>query len=275
MANTIKIKQSSVASKIPLATDLLQGELAINTIDEKLYTKNSVGDVVELGGSTRTDSSVEITATSGQASFAAPYEVGFVQVYLNGVRLDAADYTATNGTSIVLGVAAAASDVVFIQTFGTFTFAGHYSKTAIDAKIGTDIQAYDADTSKTDIAETRSASIDMADNVIQRPEIKDYSETVQAMAANDVDCTLGNVQTKSISGSVTLTFSNPAVSGKAGSFTLIVTLSGSPAIAWPASVKWSGGTAPTLTTAGIDIFSFVTIDGGTNWFGFVAGQGMS
>jgi len=49
MANTIKIKQSSVASRVPQASDLEQGELAINTNDEKLYTKNSSGTVVELG----------------------------------------------------------------------------------------------------------------------------------------------------------------------------------------------------------------------------------
>ena len=49
MANTIKIKQSSVASRVPQASDLEQGELAINTNDEKLYTKNSSGSVVELG----------------------------------------------------------------------------------------------------------------------------------------------------------------------------------------------------------------------------------
>jgi len=49
MANVIKIKQSSVASRVPQASDLEQGELAINTNDEKLYTKNSSGSVVELG----------------------------------------------------------------------------------------------------------------------------------------------------------------------------------------------------------------------------------
>ena len=105
-------------------------------------------------------------------------------------------------------------------------------------------------------------------------ELKGYSETVQAMSANDVDCTLGNVQTKSISGAVTLTFSNPPASGKAGSFTLIATFSGSPAITWPASVKWAGGTAPD-TVAGIDVFSFMTTDAGTNWLGFTAGQGLA
>lgn len=142
------------------------------------------------------------------------------------------------------------------------------------ADIGVTAQAFDADTSKTDVAETRSASINMADNVVQRPEIKDYSETVQAMAANDVDCTLGNVQTKSISTTVTLTFSNPPVSGKAGAFTLIATFSGSPAITWPASVKWAGGTAPTLTAVGIDVFTFMTTDGGTTWYGFTSGADM-
>ena len=144
----------------------------------------------------------------------------------------------------------------------------------VDADIGSTVQAYDADTSKTDVAETRSASINMADNVLQRPEIKDYSEAVQAMAANDVDLSLGNVQTKSIAGSQTLTFSNPPASGKAGSFTLIATLSSTPAITWPTSVDWAGGTAPTLTAAGVDIFSFVTTNGGTTWFGFTAGADM-
>ena len=121
---------------------------------------------------------------------------------------------------------------------------------------------------------TMAGLVNMSDNIIQSPEIKDYSETVQAMAANDVDCTLGNVQTKSIAGSVTLTFSNPPVSGKAGSFTLIATLSATPVITWPASVKWAGGTAPD-TVAGIDVFSFITTDAGANWLGFTAGQEMS
>jgi len=49
MANTIKIKQSSEANKVPAAGDLLQGELAINTVDEKLYSSNGTS-VFELSG---------------------------------------------------------------------------------------------------------------------------------------------------------------------------------------------------------------------------------
>jgi len=143
-----------------------------------------------------------------------------------------------------------------------------------DSNIGSTVQSYDAQTSKTDVAETRSASLNLADNVLERPEIKDYSETIQAMAANDVDLSLGNVQTKSIAGSQTLTFSNPPASGKAGSFTLIATLSATPVITWPTSVDWAGGTAPDLTAAGVDIFSFITLDAGTTWYGFTAGADM-
>ena len=41
MANTVLLKKSSVASKVPLTTDLAYGELALNYTDEKLYFKNA------------------------------------------------------------------------------------------------------------------------------------------------------------------------------------------------------------------------------------------
>lgn len=55
MANTIKMKQSSVASKVPLTTDLSLGELAVNTYDGKLYLKKNVSGtetVLEVGSGT-------------------------------------------------------------------------------------------------------------------------------------------------------------------------------------------------------------------------------
>lgn len=50
MAATIKIKNSSTASAAPATGDLVQGELAVNVTDKKLYTKNSGGSIVELTG---------------------------------------------------------------------------------------------------------------------------------------------------------------------------------------------------------------------------------
>jgi hypothetical protein len=45
MANTVLLKKSSVASKVPLTTDLSYGELALNYTDEKLYFKNASNDI--------------------------------------------------------------------------------------------------------------------------------------------------------------------------------------------------------------------------------------
>jgi len=52
------------------------------------------------------------TATASQTSFTATYYVGYVQVFMNGVLLNGADYTATNGTSVVLAVGANTGDIV-------------------------------------------------------------------------------------------------------------------------------------------------------------------
>lgn len=51
MANTVKLKRSAVAGKVPTTTDLELGELALNTYDGKLYTKkdNGTASVVEIG----------------------------------------------------------------------------------------------------------------------------------------------------------------------------------------------------------------------------------
>lgn len=77
---------------------------------------------------------------------------------------------------------------------------------------------------------------------------------------------------------VTYTFSNPPSSGKVVVFTLKV-IQGATArtITWPTSVDWAGGTAPTLSTGDddVDIFVFLTNDGGTTYYGFTAGQDMT
>jgi hypothetical protein len=119
----------------------------------------------------------------------------------------------------------------------------------------------------------------MDDKTLQKPVLKDYAETVNAMGsaggARTIDLTLGNIITATISTStVTFTFSNPPSSGIGGSFTLILTNGGSQTVNWPSSVDWAGGTEPTLTSAGIDIVTFMTINAGTTWYGFAAGADM-
>jgi len=126
-----------------------------------------------------------------------------------------------------------------------------------------------------------SSVVNYVDKVIQRPEIKDYGETVNAIGgtgggAQTIDLTLGNVVTATQDTSATTyTFANPSPTGKACSFTLILTNGASNSgTVWPGAVDWAGGTEPTLTSSGIDILGFLTVDEGTIWYGFAGGIDM-
>ena len=62
------------------------------------------------------------TATSGQVSFSCSgYTPNFLDVFLNGVKLAAADYTATNGSDVVLASGASTGDILEVVAFTTFT----------------------------------------------------------------------------------------------------------------------------------------------------------
>ena len=63
------------------------------------------------------------TATASQSTFNAVYEVGAVDVHQNGILLQPADYTASTGTTIVLGTAAALNDEITITCHNTFSVA--------------------------------------------------------------------------------------------------------------------------------------------------------
>jgi len=99
------------------------------------------------------------------------------------------------------------------------------------------------------------------------------AQNVVAVAASDINWSQGNYFTRTISTATTFTFSNFPASGFA-MITLKITDGGSASITWP-TVKWSGGTPPTLTTNGIDIINFFTDDGGTTVYGILAGKGMA
>ena len=102
-------------------------------------------------------------------------------------------------------------------------------------------------------------------------------ETKVAMAANDIDLTLGNYFTKTISGSTSLTVSNIPTTGTSASFILDITNAGTSVTFSTGftSVKWAGGSAPTLSTSGRDVLGFYTYDAGSTWNAFLIGKGMA
>lgn len=86
----------------------------------------------------------EYVATAGQTVFTGndansltlSYTAGSIIVTLNGVKLRPGDdYTATNGNSVVLGVAAAAGDELVVDAFSTFDIANTYTQAQVDAAL--------------------------------------------------------------------------------------------------------------------------------------------
>ena len=100
------------------------------------------------------------TATAAQTTFSGSddhnrtlsyTDAEFTDVFLNGVKLDKSDYTATSGTSIVLGSGATAGDNLEVLAFDTFSvFSGEFSQ---DVTVGGDLTV---DTSTMVVASTNN-----------------------------------------------------------------------------------------------------------------------
>jgi hypothetical protein len=78
------------------------------------------GDAWEIVPQATTPSSIDrtvFTATTGQTTFSVVYTPNFIQVYLNGSHLAASEYTATNGTSVILASGASALDILEVVEF--------------------------------------------------------------------------------------------------------------------------------------------------------------
>jgi hypothetical protein len=108
---------------------LLTGAMFFDTTANKMKVYDGI--VWQLAGSSVagiTEQQV-YAATANQTTFSIVYDVGFVYIYLNGVRLTSSDFTATNGTSITLNTGCTAGDIVECVSFGTFEIANVYTKT--------------------------------------------------------------------------------------------------------------------------------------------------
>lgn len=106
-------------------------------------------------------------------------------------------------------------------------------------------------------------------------KINDYSETVNALGsitgATSINLTLGNVISATAIANSTLSITNVPASGTCASISLIATNFGAFTITWPTGTIWPTGTPPTLTASGVDVLVFFTVNGGTTWYGMVAG----
>ena len=151
MATNIVLKRSATEDAAPSTSDLALGELALNTYDGKMYMKKTVSgtsSIVELTGTILPTSSAfayrsfKYTATSNQTTFTGAdgnsvtltYTAGAIQVFLNGILLDATDYTASNGTSIVLGSGAGSGDILYVSSYNGTDPLSYFKYTATNGQ---------------------------------------------------------------------------------------------------------------------------------------------
>jgi hypothetical protein len=108
MANRIVLKRSSVANRVPLATDLVAGELAVNLTDKLLYTKDAAGNVITVGdggggGGSGTVTGVTATAPVVSSGGAAPVISMAAANTSTPGYLTAADWNTFNAKQAALG----------------------------------------------------------------------------------------------------------------------------------------------------------------------------
>ena len=136
-------------------------------------------------------------------------------------------------------------------------------QTQLDAKVGS---SYTGD-------------VDITGELVVDSYNETYAAVTSSSNATTVDCEAGNAFSHTLTENTTFTFSNPPASGTAYSFSIEIIQDASASgytVTWPASVDWPSATAPTLTATASakDVFVFYTRDGGTNWYGFTAGQAL-
>tara|TARA_R110001606_G_scaffold182845_1_gene329447 strand:+ start:1133 stop:1492 length:360 start_codon:yes stop_codon:yes gene_type:complete len=107
-------------------------------------------------------------------------------------------------------------------------------------------------------------------------EASPAGETIGDISTGTLDLSSGNVFSDAPSANATYVFSNPPATGTAYGFTLKITPSATVTVTWPTSVDWAAGTAPDAPASGTtSVFVFYTQDGGTTYYGFLAGEAMA
>lgn len=245
--------------------------------DRTITLPDASGSVVLSGLATGSGLTSNTQRLLGRATAAT----GAIEEISLGTGLSFAGTTLnyTIGSGVISDANVAAGAAIADTKLATISTAGKVSGTAITSgninTSGSFTTSSNVSTSAGNISATGASSVingtaigvNQASPVTKLDLNGNYSCNVTAVAALDINCSLGNFFTKTINGASTFTFSNVPAS-RAYSFTLeLIHQSG--AITWPASVRWPRNTAPSLTTGATvtHLFMFVTDDGGTTWRG--------
>lgn len=261
----ISLYYSSTATNVPLAANLVAGELAINTADEKLYFKNSSGVVKLLASNATTTNVSSITfgttgLTPSTATTGAVTVAGTLATANGG----------TNLTSFTSGGAVYATSTTVLATGTLPVTAGGTGLTTLTAgyiPYGNGTSAFGNESNLTyDATNNRLGVVGTG-----------YSPNITLSDAATIawDTTTGQVATFTfVSSNRTMGAPTSLVSGAFYALAVIQN-SGSNTLTWNSVFKWTAGTAPTLSTAASAKDYFVFRSDGTNLYEQGRSQGVA
>ena len=262
----------------------------------KMYVTGTSGDsVYEYNLSTAWD----VSSSSYQQSFSVISQVGATQGLFfkpDGTKMYVLDSSGDDANEYNLSTAWNISTASYVQNFSVapqevnpsgFFFKPDGTKMYVIGTTGDDVNEYNLSTSW-DISTgsyLRSFSVASQDTgpvgLFFKPDgtkmymvgyttdaVYQYST---ALLTQTLDLSTGGTFSFTPSGATTVSLTNPPASGTAVGFTLEVINTGGYALTWPSSVKWPSGTAPTAT-ASKELYTFVTTDGGTTYYGKLSGS---
>ena len=254
--------QTQIDTKAPVAGPTFTGTLTAPTIN--------ASTALQIGGAA-------ITATATELN------------KMDGVTVSASDINSVTSKAASLSdlsVTASASELNIMDgvtaTTAELNILDGVTSTAAELNILDGVTATAAELNYNDVTTlgtsqaSKTVTADANGDVALSEELKakSYNETYVSLSAASsvtIDCETGNVFALTTGQNTTFVFSNPPASGTAYGFTLKLTAGGGHTITYPGSVDFAGGTAPDAPASGeTDVLVFITVDGGTNWYGALA-----
>jgi hypothetical protein len=93
----------------------------------------------------------------------------------------------------------------------------------------------------------------------------DKTDLGNVSGAASLNLSLSSYFIVTIVGNTTLSITNPVTGSVTQNLIIKIINGGAYTVSWPTSFKWDSGAAPTLTTSGTDLFTFISDDNGTTW----------